>query len=146
MTVRVVVNGPPVPIGTRVGRAIAATLGALLLVVAVLGITGVILIAPFLVLGDAGWSDEERPEAITVAAGCLIAAVACLPLALRLLRGRRRLVLFLRRFGFDERDADRELRRGQRDRPLVAPCHARRRPDRGGRRVQRGRVGCSAGL
>jgi len=100
MTVRVVFDGPSVPFVRRFGRVLAVSGGAVLLVVAVVAVAGVLLIGPLLFLGDQGWSEEERPQAAVVAVVCLLVALVCFPLALRLLRGRRRLVLFLRRFGF----------------------------------------------
>lgn len=102
MAVRVVFDGPPVPISRKIGRSVALTVGTVLLVLGVLAVAGAVLVGVWLIPGIDGWNRSERPGAVRVSALCAIVAVACLPIAVRLLRGRRQLVLFLRRFGFDD--------------------------------------------
>jgi hypothetical protein len=100
MTVRVVFDGPARPVLSRVGRSAAVLVGSLLLVTGMVALGLAAFVGPLLLPGLNGWSDEERPDAARVTAVCLLVAMVSLALAVRLLRGRRRLVLFLRRFGF----------------------------------------------
>jgi len=101
MTVRVVYDGPPRSLLGGVARSLAVLLGAVLLVVGVLALGLVALVALVLVTGS-GSGDGERSQALATGAVALVVAVVTSPLAVRLFRGRRRLVLFLRRFGFDD--------------------------------------------
>jgi hypothetical protein len=102
MAVRVTFDGPRVPVGRRLGRLVGVLAGALLLLVALVGLAVALFVGVLLFVGDQGWSDDETPGAVAVTLVSLGVAAVTLPLALRLLRGRRRLVLFLRRFGFDD--------------------------------------------
>ena len=101
MAVRIVLDGPSRGAGPRLGRVLAVVAGLPLVVAGVAGLYGIILIGIFLVYVSPGPAKDQR-DAILTGAVCAAAALAGLGLGLRLLRGRRRLVLFLRRFGFDD--------------------------------------------
>lgn len=108
----------------------------------------VALVGVWLLPGIDGWNGSERPEAIRITTLCAILAVVCLPVAARLLRGRRQLVLFLRRFGFD--DATRTLTHASsvavgRAWRLVTLDHDRVAP-RGGPPRQRRRLGTASAI
>jgi hypothetical protein len=114
MPVRVVLDHPRGYAGRRVWRRILAIAGALLLVV---GIAASIVAVPANVLAAAWLLDEdvniELNEGRTLTADeILLAWAISTPLAFigvkrgfRLVRGRRSLVLFLRRFGYDDATA-----------------------------------------
>jgi hypothetical protein len=101
MAVRIVLDGPGRGVGPRLGRALGVVAGLPLLVAGVAGLYGVILIGIFFIYVKPDQAKDQR-DAIVTGAVCAAAALIGLGLGLRLLRGRRRLVLFLRRFGFDD--------------------------------------------
>jgi hypothetical protein len=101
MAVRIVLDGPGRGAGPRLGRALGVVAGLLLIVAGVAGLYGVILIGIFFIYVHPDQAKDQR-DAILTGAVCAAAALIGLGLGLRLLRGRRRLVLFLRRFGFDD--------------------------------------------
>jgi hypothetical protein len=101
MAVRIMLDGPSRGVGPRLGRVLAVAAGLPLIVAGVAGLYGVILIGIFFVYVSP-ISAKDQHDAIVTGAVCAAAAVVGLGLGLRLLRGRRRLVLFLRRFGFDD--------------------------------------------
>ncbi len=101
MSVRIVLDGPGRGAGSRLGRVLGVVAGLPLIVAGVAGLYGVILIGIFFVYVHPDQAKDQR-DAILTGAACAAAALIGLGLGLRLLRGRRRLVLFLRRFGFDD--------------------------------------------
>jgi hypothetical protein len=101
MAVRIVLDGPGRGAGPRLGRVLGVVAGLPLIVAGVAGLYGVILIGVFFIYTSPVPAKDQR-DAILTGAGCAAAALVGLGLGLRLLRGRRRLVLFLRRFGFDD--------------------------------------------
>jgi hypothetical protein len=101
MAVRIMLDGPSRGAGPRLGRVLAVVAGLPLIVAGVAGLYGVILIGIFL-LSVSPISAKDQHDAILTGAVCAAAALVGLGLGIRLLRGRRRLVLFLRRFGFDD--------------------------------------------
>jgi hypothetical protein len=101
MAVRIVLDGPGRGVGPRLGRALGVVAGLPLIVAGVAGLYGVILIGIFFIYVKPDQAKDQR-DAILTGAVCAAAALIGLGLGLRLLRGRRRLVLFLRRFGFDD--------------------------------------------
>jgi hypothetical protein len=103
MAVRILLDGPSRAVGPRLARVLAVVVGLLLIVVGVVGLYGVILVAAgFIYRYRSPLTAKEQREVLLTAAVCATAALAGLGLGLRLLRGRRRLVLFLRRFGFGD--------------------------------------------
>lgn len=101
MAVRVVFDGPSRQVLGAVGRSIAVLLGAVLLVVGMLGV-GLLVLVVLALVSDSGSNDGDRTNALVTGGVTLVVGTVSLLLAVRLLRGRRRLVLFLRRFGFDD--------------------------------------------
>lgn len=101
MAVRILLDGPSRAVGPRLARVLAVVAGLPLIAVGVVGLYGVILVAIFFIYTSPVTAKDQR-DAVLTAAVCATAALAGLGLGLRLLRGRRRLVLFLRRFGFDD--------------------------------------------
>jgi hypothetical protein len=101
MAVRIVLDGPGRGVGLRLGRALGVVAGLPLIVAGVAGLYGVILIGVFFIYVKPDQAKDQH-DAIVTGAVCAAAALIGLGLGLRLLRGRRRLVLFLRRFGFDD--------------------------------------------
>jgi hypothetical protein len=101
MAVRIVLDGPGRGAGPRLGRVLGVVAGLPLIVAGVAGLYGVILIGIFFIYVKPDQAKDQR-DAILTGAVCAAAALIGLGLGLRLLRGRRRLVLFLRRFGFDD--------------------------------------------
>jgi hypothetical protein len=101
MAVRIVLDGPGRGVGPRLGRALGVVAGLPLIVAGVAGLYGVILIGVFFIYVKPDQAKDQH-DAILTGAVCAAAALIGLGLGLRLLRGRRRLVLFLRRFGFDD--------------------------------------------
>jgi hypothetical protein len=100
MTVRVVFDGPPRR--PHVGRAFAVLFAFPLLLVGIVGAYGLTLclvMAGSAVFGDTSFNSRDRRELALFAGACLAAALVGV-VGLRLIRGKRRLVLFLRRFGF----------------------------------------------
>ena len=103
MAVRILLDGPSRAVGPRLARVLAVVVGLLLIVVGVVGLYGVILVAAvFIYRYRSPLTAKEQREVLLAAAVCAAAALVGLGLGLRLLRGRRRLVLFLRRFGFGD--------------------------------------------
>jgi hypothetical protein len=98
MTVRILLDGPSRPVGPRIARALAVTVSLSLIVAGVIGWAGFAAVIYFLATSSAPASDlrNSLPAAAVFPAAALIG----LPLGIRLLRGKRRVVLFLRRFGF----------------------------------------------
>jgi hypothetical protein len=101
MAVRIVLDGPSRGVGLRLGRVLAVIVSLPLMVAGVAGLYGVILIGIFFAYTSPVPAKDQH-DAILTGAVCAVAALVGLGLGLRLLRGRRRLVLFLRRFGFDD--------------------------------------------
>jgi hypothetical protein len=97
MGVRIVLDGPR-PAPGRLGRALAVAASLPLILVGVLGLIMLAYLLTFEVTGSVDAAD--RTSAVLYTAGCAVAAVLGLWLGLRLLRGHRRVVLFLRRFGY----------------------------------------------
>ena len=94
---RIVTDYPPLPRPRRAARWLAGLLG-MLLIAAGLGLAAfpMLMLLLIIVLDPlSGWRHLE-PVVFVFAAG----AVVCLLVGLRIKRGRRGLVLFLRRFGF----------------------------------------------
>lgn len=102
MAISLIAELPPPPLLRRAARAFLVLLGILLALAGLLAATPLlmVLIAVLILPGQADFSDIDRDGMVTLLACTLIAAVA-LPLGVRLVRGRRTLVLFLRRFGFE---------------------------------------------
>jgi hypothetical protein len=100
MAVSVVYEGPRRPAFSGLGRGVAVLLGCLLLIIALLALALAALVVPVLVFGGGPDSSDDAQDTALTAGASLVVALVCLPLAIRLLRGKRRLVLFLRRFGF----------------------------------------------
>lgn len=98
MGVRIVLDGPRPDAGRRAGRAFAVAAGVPLVLVGVVGLMGLVYLVALQVTDSVTSSD--RGKAALYTAWCAVAAFAGLWLGLQLLRGRRRLVLFLRRFGY----------------------------------------------
>lgn len=105
MGVRIVLDGPRPDVGRRVGRAFAVAAGVPLVMVGVVGLVGLVYLVVMLVTDSV--ASYDRDEAALYTAWCAVAGFAGLWLGVQLLRGRRRLVLFLRRFGYA--DATRAL-------------------------------------
>jgi hypothetical protein len=84
------------------GRAVTSFLG-LLLVIAGLGAAVPVVMVVFLFIVFAGEADAGNidQDALTQLLVLTLVAGSCLTVGLRLRRGKRRLVLFLRRFGFE---------------------------------------------
>lgn len=98
MTVRILLDGPRRPVGPRVARALAVVTSVPLILAGVLGWAGSAALA-YLIPTSSPPSNDPRhsmPAVVLFPAAALIG----LPLGIRLLRGKRRVVLFLRRFGF----------------------------------------------
>jgi hypothetical protein len=108
--ITVTLNGPPRPVAPRVWRALAGALGAVCLVAGwvtvVPGFTVLFLLAiAWGVTGTLGSTEETSGLWSSFGPPALWAAgigLVVLKLGILLLRGRRRLVLFLRRFGDSE--------------------------------------------
>lgn len=88
-------------------RGLAVLLGIPLIVAAYLGVCAVALIALWLVYLNLDSSASQPSQSslrgtLSFGAVCLGGTLVALPLGVRLLRGKRGLVLFLRRFGFDD--------------------------------------------
>lgn len=103
MGVRIVLDGPR---PRRAGRAFAVAAGIPLIMVGVVGLMGLVYLVALQVTGD-GVDRSDRNKAALYTAWCAVSGFAGLWLGLQLLRGRRRLVLFLRKFGYA--DATRAL-------------------------------------
>lgn len=101
MAVQVVYDGPRVPLMRGFLRVLGVLFGAILLLAAICGLALTLLVGSLLFFPDQ-WDSSERADAIAVTAIGAAVFVIALPIAVRLLRGRRRLVLFLRRFGFED--------------------------------------------
>jgi hypothetical protein len=99
MTVRILLDSPRRPAGPRLARILAILLS---LPVIGVGVVGLYVIGTFVLLSfvSPGATAKQQLETALIELVCTIVALACLGLGLRLLRGKRRLVLFLRRFGF----------------------------------------------
>ncbi|WP_086668417.1 hypothetical protein [Lentzea kentuckyensis] len=95
MGVRIVLDGPR---PRRAGRAAAVAASVPLILVGVVGLIGLVYLVA-LQLTDS-FRGPDKTTAALYTAWCAVAAFAGLWLGLQLLRGRRRLVLFLRRFGY----------------------------------------------
>lgn len=108
--ITVTLDGPPRPVAPRVWRALAGALGAVCLVAGWLAVVPgfIVLFLLVLVWGVAGtlggpeevsglWSSFGPPALWAAGIGLVV-----LKLGMLLVRGRRRLVLFLRRFGNSE--------------------------------------------
>ncbi|WP_157528912.1 hypothetical protein [Nocardia sp. NRRL S-836] len=102
---RIVLDGPRPDAGRRVGRAFAVAAGVPLVMVGVVGLIGLVYLVAMLVTDSV--ASHDRDKAALYTAWCAVAGFAGLWLGVQLLRGRRRLVLFLRRFGYA--DATRAL-------------------------------------
>ena len=87
----------------RLGRLLSALVGRLLILAGVLTLA-VPLLAVGLFVADrvSRSSSGDASKLLAPTAGCLAAGAVLLALGIRLVRGRRRLVLFLRRFGLSE--------------------------------------------
>lgn len=105
MGVRIVLDGPRPDSGRRVGRALAVAAGVPLILVGVVALIGLVYLVAMQVTDSVTRSDQAKAALYT--AWCAVAAFIGLWLGVQLLRGRRRLVLFLRRFGYA--DATRAL-------------------------------------
>lgn len=98
MTVRILLDGPSRPAGRRIARALAVVISLPLILAGVIG-WAVSAAMTFLIATGPNPATDLRnssPAAILFPAAALIG----LPLGIWLLRGKRRVVLFLRRFGF----------------------------------------------
>lgn len=92
----------------RLARALTLLLGGVLVVAALLASTlPVLFVVAVVVVGMQGEPLDVTGEDARVLAGVTAIAVVALPIGIRLVRGRRRMVLFLRRFGHG--DATRAL-------------------------------------
>jgi len=98
MGVRILLDGPARDPARRLGRAVAVTASVPLLLVGVIGLVVLGYLVVMLVTNSVARSDQSRAAGYT--AWAVVAAVLGLWLGLRLLRGRRRTILFLRRFGY----------------------------------------------
>ncbi|MDX8031079.1 hypothetical protein SK803_12700 [Lentzea sp. BCCO 10_0856] len=95
MGVRIVLDGPR---PRRAGRAAAVAASVPLILVGVVGLIGLVYLVALQLTDSFRGSDKTTAALYT--AWCAVAAFVGLWLGLQLLRGRRRLVLFLRRFGY----------------------------------------------
>src|SRR5947208_2967362 len=111
MTVRILLDGPKRSVSRRVTRIVAVLVGLPMLIVGIAALVLTALVALYF-----GWfvtttpdsvSAKDQRETAIVGACALGGALIFIPLGVRLIRGRRHLVLFLRRFGFA--DATRAL-------------------------------------
>ncbi|MFS8096209.1 hypothetical protein LFM09_03630 [Lentzea alba] len=105
MSVRIVLDGPSPDMGRRMRRAVAVAAAVPLILVGVVGLIGLVYLVAMQVTDSVDSSDRTKVALYT--AWCVVAAFAGLLIGLQLLRGRRQLVLFLRRFGYA--DATRAL-------------------------------------
>lgn len=98
MTVRILLDGPNRPAGPRMARALAVVISLPLILAGVIGWAGFAAMAYLFATSSTPATDlrNSMPAAAVFPAAALIG----LPLGIRLLRGKRRVVLFLRRFGF----------------------------------------------
>jgi hypothetical protein len=101
MTVRILLDSPRRPAGPRLARILAILTGLPIIGVGVicLYVMGVLVLLSF---DSPGATAKQQLQTALIAIAFTIVALACLWLGLRLLRGKRRLVLFLRRFGFSD--------------------------------------------
>lgn len=98
MGVRIVLDGPRPDAGRKLGRAVAVAASLPLLLVGVVALIGLVYLVVLQLTDSVDPSDQDKAALYT--AWCAVAAVIGLWAGLRLLRGRRRIVLFLRRFGY----------------------------------------------
>jgi hypothetical protein len=112
MAVTVLLDAPSPSTGARWVRAAGTLLGGLFVLIGLVAcisafvLSFIVLLAEFLTNGDAGsgavvasWHGIDLGSVRIVWWGAVMTAVLGLTLGVRLVRGRRRLVLFLRRFG-----------------------------------------------
>lgn len=101
MAVRIVLDVESDDTLRRIGRGLVAVVGGIL-VVAGLVVLGVSALMVGLCVSDAANDKPLDTGLVLSTAGSVAAAVVLLLLGVRCVRGRRRLVLFLRRFGLTE--------------------------------------------
>ncbi len=100
MSVRIIASYPSTHPFRALGRAVASTIGILLIAVAVVAASlPLLLVFALLYTGGDASMDAESVRTVSIAAGI---AVVGMWVGLLLLRGRRRLGLFLRRFGYGD--------------------------------------------
>jgi hypothetical protein len=98
MSVRIVLDGPRPDSARRFGRAVAVAASIPLILVGVVALVGLVYLLVLQLTDSVDSSDQDKAALYT--AWCAVATVIGLWAGLRLLRGRRRIVLFLRRFGY----------------------------------------------
>jgi hypothetical protein len=98
MGVRIVLDGPRPEPGRRLGRVAAVAVSLPLVLIGVVGLVVLVYLVMLEATNSVDRSDTEEAALCTVLSA--VAAVLGLWLGVRLLRGRRRIVLFLRRFGY----------------------------------------------
>jgi len=98
VAVRILLDGPRRPAGRRMARALAVVISLPLILAGVLGWAGFAAVA--LLIASSSDRAAHLHDSLPTAAVWPAAALIGLPLGIRLLRGKRRVVLFLRRFGF----------------------------------------------
>jgi len=98
VAVRILLDGPRRPAGPRLARTLALVIGLPLILAGVVGWAGFAAVA--VVLAGSSSPAANLRDSLPAAAVFPVAALIGLPLGIRLLRGKRRIVLFLRRFGF----------------------------------------------
>lgn len=98
MAVRILLDGPSRPAGRRMARALAVAIALPLILTGVIGWAGFAAVTVLVATSSSPAADLR--ESLPAAAVWPAAALIGLPLGIRLLRGKRRIVLFLRRFGF----------------------------------------------
>jgi hypothetical protein len=98
MGVRIVLDGPRPGPWRGLGRAAAVAASVPLILVGLVGLIGLAYLSVLELTDSVDPSDRSKAMMYTV--WCAVAGVVGLWSGLRLLRGRRRIVLFLRRFGF----------------------------------------------
>lgn len=137
MAVVIVEEVPPAHRTRRFGRGIAVLLGIVLLAAGLL-VLPVPVASAIGVVGElvSGEQTDNRTSAILVTAGAIVACLGLCWLGLRLVRGRRRMGLYLRKFGFAgttetvshavSRAVGRSLRLVTLDDSMVAPIGAGR--------------------
>lgn len=105
MSVRILLDGPRSSHMRRLARAVAVGIAVPLIAAGVIGWSGAVAETILIATSSSRASDLKQSMAPVVVFSA--AALVGLPVGIRLLRGRRRVVLFLRKFGFA--DATRAL-------------------------------------
>lgn len=98
MAVRILLDGPRRPAGRRMARALAVVISLPLILAGVVGWAG--FAGSAVLLATSSNRATDLHNSLPAVAVYPAAALIGLPLGVRLLRGKRRIVLFLRRFGF----------------------------------------------